>query len=156
MYHRDFLVLVLLVIASVSKFTTVIHPLTLCSHLIVTGAISSGHVESYDAGLKPDKFESRALGGPTLRILCLGASITFGYKSSDGNGFRYGLRKKLVESGQTVNMIGSRSSGTMADNQVEGWEGFRIAEVGLKAELSLPQLPNVVCIHVGSESSTTP
>jgi lysophospholipase L1-like esterase len=93
----------------------------------------------------------RALGGGTLRVLCLGASITYGYESSDGNGFRYELRKRLVEDGLEVNMIGSLSHGTMADNQVEGWIGLRIAEVAAKAELSLPSLPNVVCIHVGSK-----
>lgn len=48
-------------------------------------------------------------------------------------------------------MIGSLKTGTMADNDNEGWVGYRIAEVGGKAELSLPHLPNVVLIHVGSK-----
>jgi hypothetical protein len=47
-------------------------------------------------------------------------------------------------------MIGSVSSGSMGDNQVEGWPGFKIHEVAAKAELSLPEKPNVVTILCGS------
>ena len=85
-----------------------------------------------------------------MRILPLGASITYGYESSDGNGYRYGLRGALVNDGNVVNMIGSLNGGTMHNNNVEGWVGFRIAEVAQKAEISLPLMPNVVIIHVGS------
>jgi hypothetical protein len=89
--------------------------------------------------------------GATLRILCLGASITYGYESTDGNGYRYGLRGALVNGGNKVNMIGSLTHGTMSNNQVEGWDGYRIAEVAQKAELSLPLMPNLVLIHAGSK-----
>ena len=90
---------------------------------------------------------SRAL--PTLRILPLGASITWGAGSDDGNGYRYGLRGALVKDGYTVNMIGSVNHGTMADNQVEGWPGAIISDIIQKVELSLPSRPNVVIIQVG-------
>lgn len=85
-----------------------------------------------------------------MRVLCLGASITYGYESTDGNGYRYGLRGALVGGGNVVNMIGSVSHGNMNNDQVEGWPGYRIAEVAQKAELSLPSMPNLVLIHVGS------
>ena len=94
---------------------------------------------------------SRAL--PTLRILPLGASITWGAGSTDGNGYRYGLRGALVKDGYTVNMIGSVNHGTMADNQVEGWPGAIISDVIQKVELSLPSRPNVVIIQVGCKHS---
>lgn len=45
-----------------------------------------------------------------LRIMCLGASIVYGYGSTDGNGFRYALRNKLVYDGNPVNMVGSVSN----------------------------------------------
>ena len=93
------------------------------------------------------KINPRAL--PTLRILSLGASITWGAGSTDGNGYRYGLRGALVKNGYTVNMIGSVNHGTMADNQVEGWPGAIISDVIQKVELSLPSRPNVVIIQVG-------
>jgi len=58
--------------------------------------------------------------GVQLRILPLGASIVYGLKSSDGNGFRYGLRNQLIYGGNPVNMIGSVTTGTMADGDCEG------------------------------------
>ena len=59
--------------------------------------------------------------GVQLRILPLGASIVYGLKSPDGNGFRHALREQLIASGNPVNMVGSVQAGTMADNDVEGW-----------------------------------
>jgi hypothetical protein len=47
-------------------------------------------------------------------------------------------------------MVGSENIGSMGDNQVEGWGGYRIDQITLKADLSLPTLPNVVCILCGS------
>lgn len=84
-----------------------------------------------------------------LRILPLGASIVYGLTSSDGNGFRYALRNQLVYSSNPVNFIGSVQSGTMADNDVEGWPGYIITQVASKAELSIPSQPNLVLLHVG-------
>lgn len=51
-----------------------------------------------------------------VRAMPLGASITYGYKSTDGNGYRKDLRDKLRKAGYPVNMVGSRKSGTMKDN----------------------------------------
>jgi hypothetical protein len=88
-----------------------------------------------------------------LRILCLGASITYGLRSTDGNGYRYGLRGKLVEQGNDVNMIGSVKAGNMSNNNVEGWPGYEIDQITEKAKLSLPKMPNVVLICAGSKSA---
>ncbi|PVH79243.1 carbohydrate esterase family 3 protein [Cadophora sp. DSE1049] len=85
-----------------------------------------------------------------LRIMPLGASIVYGQGSTDRNGFRYGLRNKLVWGGNPVNMVGSRQSGLMADNDVEGWPGDIISVVADKAKLTYPQKPNIVLIHVGT------
>ncbi|OBT51242.1 hypothetical protein VE04_08841, partial [Pseudogymnoascus sp. 24MN13] len=89
-------------------------------------------------------------GGVQLRILPLGASITYGYESTDGNGYRFGLRNQLVYNGNAVNMIGSVQSGTMVDNDVEGWPGYVIDQVAGKAELSIPSQPNLVLINAGT------
>lgn len=51
-----------------------------------------------------------------LRILPLGASITWGYLSSTGNGYRKPLRDKLRFEGWDVDMVGSKSNGDMIDN----------------------------------------
>ena len=90
----------------------------------------------------------------TLRIMPLGASITMGFQSTDGNGYRKTLKDELTAQGQIVNMIGSRSDGNMYDNQDEGWSGFTIQEVQAKAEASLPKyLPNVVTLLVGTNDA---
>ncbi|KAL2074793.1 hypothetical protein VTL71DRAFT_8572 [Oculimacula yallundae] len=85
-----------------------------------------------------------------LRILPLGASIVFGYPSASGNGFRYGLRNKLVWNGNPVNMVGTLQAGSMVDNDVEGWKGLVIDEVAAKAENAIKFQPNIVLLHVGS------
>lgn len=51
-----------------------------------------------------------------LRIMPLGASITWGTESEDGNGYRKVLRDSLVTAGFAVDMVGSQKSGDMEDN----------------------------------------
>lgn len=50
-----------------------------------------------------------------LRVMPLGASITQGIASSDGNGDRKWIRSQLRWKGWKVNMVGSKQDGTMAD-----------------------------------------
>lgn len=86
--------------------------------------------------------------------LPLGASIVYGLKSTDGNGFRNALRNKLISNGNpAVDFIGSNHCGTMADNECEGWPGYTIAQVAAKAELSIPSQPNLVLLHVGTNDA---
>lgn len=87
-----------------------------------------------------------------LRIMPLGASITYGFLSSDGNGYREDLLELLQQGGnQDITYVGSRNNGTMAENAVEGWPGLRLDEVLPKAKASVPQyLPNVVLVNVGT------
>lgn len=54
-----------------------------------------------------------------LRILPLGASITEGSQSTDGNGYRKWLRLQLRFKGWKVNMVGSKQNGNMADRVCE-------------------------------------
>lgn len=84
-----------------------------------------------------------------LRILPLGASIVFGTDSIDGNGFREDLRSQLIANGASVNYVGEVQAGTMLDNDVSGFPGYRIDQVASKMEDALPWLPNLIIIHVG-------
>lgn len=52
----------------------------------------------------------------TLRVLPLGASITYGYKSSDGNGYREYFLEMVEADGWDVNMVGSVRHGDMKEN----------------------------------------
>ncbi|KAH7022917.1 SGNH hydrolase-type esterase domain-containing protein, partial [Ilyonectria destructans] len=90
-------------------------------------------------------------GNVELRLMPLGASITDGKGSDDGNGYRKTLRDLLVADGNKVDMVGSRESGDMDDNQNEGWNGLRIDQVLEKAKASVPELlPNLITINVGT------
>ena len=55
-------------------------------------------------------------GQSPLRILPLGASITYGQGSSDRNGYRKHLEQMLQHSGTVVDMVGTVSAGKMKDN----------------------------------------
>lgn len=89
--------------------------------------------------------------GVPLRIMPLGASITWGLESTDGNGYREAVRQRLVDGGNRVDMVGSRRHGKMRDNDNEGWPGFVVDEVYAKANLSVPRLlPNVVLLNAGT------
>lgn len=79
-----------------------------------------------DFGIHPDALLPRddVAPGLELRILPLGASITAGEGSTDGNGFRKYLQDDLA--GTKMQYVGSLRSGSMAENYHEGHSGFTI------------------------------
>ncbi|KAL3468175.1 SGNH hydrolase-type esterase domain-containing protein [Aspergillus heterothallicus] len=85
-----------------------------------------------------------------LRILPLGASITYGVHSSDANGYRRVLRDQLRSDGWEVNMVGSQSNGNMRDYDLEARPGNTIDQVRTATSPSLPCKPNVVLINAGT------
>lgn len=86
--------------------------------------------------------------GVELRVMPLGDSITFGFKSSDGNGYRLRLEQDL--SGSNLLYVGSVQSGNMADNFNEGHSGATINQISGFASNSLSDRPNVVLLHAGT------
>lgn len=85
----------------------------------------------------------------------LGASITFGFTSTDGNGYRSTLRNLITAGGNLVNMVGEYQNGTMQDNDVEAVVGLRIDEIYAKAQATVPQfLPNVILVNAGTNDCT--
>ncbi|MCJ1424506.1 hypothetical protein MMC29_002394 [Sticta canariensis] len=86
--------------------------------------------------------------GMELRIMPLGASITYGSHSSDGNGYRCPLAENL--SGTKLRFIGSVQSGNMADNYNEGHPGATIRDTANFERASLGYRPNVILLHVGT------
>ncbi|KAL3462071.1 SGNH hydrolase-type esterase domain-containing protein [Aspergillus heterothallicus] len=77
-----------------------------------------------------------------LRVLPLGASITFGSKSTDGNGYRKALRDAMRYAGHPVNMVGSQVNGNMRDRHNEGWPGKTVREVHDKVRPQYRLRPN--------------
>ncbi|KAH8585657.1 hypothetical protein B0O99DRAFT_530303 [Bisporella sp. PMI_857] len=90
-----------------------------------------------------------------LRILPFGASIVWGAASSDLNGFRGRLRTLLVGNGASVNYVGEVQNGDMADNDVSGFPGAKIAGLAAPLEHALPWRPNLIIIHVGTNDAAT-
>ena len=86
-----------------------------------------------------------------LRLMPLGDSITAGYRSTTGNGYRGPLWKELTEQGNAVDFVGSQRGGAMRDPDNEGYYGAKIDEVAkvIPRELTLYQ-PNVILLHLGS------
>ncbi|CAM1503359.1 Fc.00g081350.m01.CDS01 [Cosmosporella sp. VM-42] len=86
-----------------------------------------------------------------LRLMPLGGSVTYGVGASDGNGYRKALREMLLSDGFQVDMVGSRTAGSMNNNDNEGWRGFRIDQVANKAKRSAARfLPNLYTLNAGS------
>ncbi|KAB5542692.1 hypothetical protein GE09DRAFT_1136165 [Coniochaeta sp. 2T2.1] len=85
-----------------------------------------------------------------LRILPLGASITQGFASTDGNGYRKHLRNFLRFQGWKVNMVGTKHDGTMADNDNEGHPGAWVHEIREKLPNVANLKPNLVLINAGT------
>ncbi|KAK3323849.1 SGNH hydrolase-type esterase domain-containing protein [Cercophora scortea] len=105
------------------------------------------------AGMGARALSSLGNGVP-LRIMPLGASITWGQQSTDGNGYRDALRSQLTGGGNLVNMVGSRKGGNMKDNDVEGWPGYRIDQVHEKAISAVPKWkPNVILVNAGTNDA---
>ncbi|KAK6227383.1 GDSL-like Lipase/Acylhydrolase [Colletotrichum tabaci] len=120
--------------------------------LLASAAYAAPTQQPHPRSLDPRADFNMLVGGNvSLRIMPLGASITYGQTSTDGNGYREALRNLLVADGNPVDMVGSHPNGTMQDNENEGWPGFRIDQVLEKAEVSVPAtLPNLVLINAGT------
>ncbi|KAK9590735.1 hypothetical protein V6Z92_003825 [Aspergillus fumigatus] len=147
----------ILIMAHLLFFTVLNLFLSLLSSM-VTGAAASAtrsttHSRNIDfdaAGWHPSIAERDDAPKVPLRILPLGASITWGYLSSTGNGYRKPLRDKLRFEGWEVDMVGSKSNGDMRDNDVEAHSGDVITQVHTAATNSLVYKPNVVLINAGT------
>ncbi|KAK3616372.1 hypothetical protein LTR56_025995 [Elasticomyces elasticus] len=99
------------------------------------------------AGLETD---IELVTGLDLRILPLGDSITQGYQSSDGNGYRQDLLT-LLAGNNTVDYVGTLTSGT-DDNQEQGIDGATIAQIQAAVAPALALRPNVVLLHAGTNA----
>lgn len=72
-----------------------------------------------------------------LRIMALGASVSFGIGSTTGNSYRKDLEDLLVKDGDTVEYVGSEKHGDFSDNAVEAVPGFVIAQIAASASISV-------------------
>jgi len=100
------------------------------------------------------ELQRRANKPSCLRIAPLRASISNGYLSTDGNGYRKYPRDELRLEGWPVNMVGSIKTGTMNDNDNEGHVGWRIDQVTDSALRNIvADQPNLALINLGTNNA---
>lgn len=98
--------------------------------------------------------EAKRASNVPLRIMPLGASVTFGVGSTTGDSYRKDLRDTLVTAGTQVNMVGTQRNGKdFANNQCEAYSGFVIEQLAAKASTAVPRfLPNLVLVDAGTNN----
>ncbi|KAI9695866.1 MAG: hypothetical protein M1836_005983 [Candelina mexicana] len=128
----------------------------LCINPLVSGAPYIDHIGTEDHTIARAVDQGAPLKGKTLKILPLGDSITNGYQSSDGNGYRKDLLDAItLYGGAKATFIGSLKSGKMQNNENEGHDSAKIDAIAGAAKTFLKQTPNeqkpnVVLLHAGT------
>ncbi|KAJ0325561.1 hypothetical protein COL5a_007372 [Colletotrichum fioriniae] len=136
---------------SIASIIALITPLTLAADSLEYKATPAGQVIK---------------DGVKLRILPVGDSITVGYLSSDGNGYRLKLDEDL--SANEVVFAGTVSGGNMSDGYYvsqqnrshfhdpnshklqAAWSGKTIKYIADNVGPSLVQRPNIILLHAGT------
>jgi lysophospholipase L1-like esterase len=86
-----------------------------------------------------------------LRVLPFGDSITYGYQSSDGNGYRCDLQNNLAVFGFGYQFVGSQSAGDCAQPDNEGHSGWTIGQLAAIEHCTISGYqPNVVLLDIGT------
>ena len=118
--------------------------------LLFPGSFSASSTHNLSSWSKPGRVSSLETK-PSLYLMPLGGSVTYGVGSSHGNGYRQFLREMLLADGYRVLFVGSRRSGSMSNGENEGWRGYRLDQIDQRARGSVPTLlPNVFTINAGS------
>ena len=100
---------------------------------------------------------SAATSGPALRIMPMGDSITEGYQSSTGNGYRQQLWNDLTGEGHFLDLVGNSRDGSMTDPDNEGHSGWRIDQIAGIADATLAKYkPNVITLMIGTNDLNQP
>ncbi|KAF5007862.1 hypothetical protein FDECE_5777 [Fusarium decemcellulare] len=111
---------------------------------------SSNPLAEYGIDLKLERRQNKV----PLRVLPLGASTVWGIVSPPHDGRRDGFRKPfrdaLRTAGWEVNMVGTQNGGMNLDSDNEGHPGYKVAQISVELENSLPFKPNLVMINAGT------
>ena len=87
----------------------------------------------------------------SVRLLPLGDSITAGYLSSTGDGYRGPLWDTLSGQISFVDFVGTQHGGSMSDPNEEGHYGWYITQIaGIATGVLQTFRPNVVTLHIGT------
>jgi lysophospholipase L1-like esterase len=96
------------------------------------------------------RYTAQAAPGDPVRILPLGASITYGYEYGS---YRAPLWDLLAADGYAIDFVGSLSAGpdSLPDRDHEGHRGWRIAQIEERAAGWVQEHdPDIVLLHIGT------
>ena len=130
-----------------------------CNNLLTRHPVVAGLPTEEDYSQTANSLSPRSINrGVDLKILPLGASITFGSDSSTGNGYRKFLQDMLEANGNDVSYVGTHFNGDMTDNAVEAIPGYTIGLMDGSAESSgvWNYIPNVVLVFLGTNDCNAP
>ncbi|NUQ96778.1 MAG: hypothetical protein HOY79_09500 [Streptomyces sp.] len=120
---------------------------TLTAALAVAGALPAAAATTTGARASAVQAATPA----PLRLMPLGDSITWGYASPSGNGYRGYLYNDLAAEGHSLDFVGSLRNGTMSDPDNEGHSGWRIDQIaGIADSVLATYRPNVVTLEIGT------
>lgn len=87
-----------------------------------------------------------------VKIMPLGDSITYGWGSSSGGGYRLPLWNELKAHGASVDFVGSQQNGpTTFDRDNEGHPGWKINQIAEKVvDWLLTYQPQIILLHIGT------
>ncbi|KAI5805292.1 SGNH hydrolase-type esterase domain-containing protein [Peziza echinospora] len=89
----------------------------------------------------------------------IGDSITYGYLSTTGNGYRGPLYEILSKADNSIEFVGTKHDGNMVNNAHNGYPGWRVNEIsaeifsasstdGRSPNAIVDQKPNVILLHI--------
>lgn len=88
----------------------------------------------------------------TIKVMCLGDSITVGFGTAAGDSFRCLLKARAAAHGLTIDFIGDRTSGACADNQHNAVSGWTIEQQDADIATRFGVLPDVIIVHLGTNN----
>lgn len=114
-----------------------------------------GHAATSDEILFQLTTNTATITGQTLRIMCMGDSLTAGFRSSDNNGYRSTVFNYLTgfRPANDVQMVGGVIVGSPPYDHSEGHSGYTIDQLmeSIQASNIVAQTkPNVVLLMIGT------
>jgi len=124
----------------------------------VTGALATAIAMVAAVGASPatavtgtSASPATAVTGTSLTLMPMGDSITDGYQSTTGNGYRGPLFNELLGEGYAPDFVGTLRAGSMSDPDNEGHSTWRIDQIAAIADASLAKYrPDVVALMIGT------
>lgn len=121
---------------------------------------NDNNVASIKARQAPPPPSSSPSPLPALRIMPLGASVTFGIGSSTGNSYRKDLADLLLANGSFSNItyVGDFTNGDInsfasSSNRVEATPGFTLSQIADLARNATPTYrPNLILVDAGTNN----